>query len=67
MCKHDKKPVFVECGCCGHFHRAEWRGDCRDDAERFTADQLDARFGENGWGYESIEDQMEAERESPIV
>ena len=24
-----------ECGCCGGHHRPEYRGDCRNDAERF--------------------------------
>lgn len=29
--------VKVEhCGQCEHFHRVEYRGDCRNDAERFT-------------------------------
>ncbi len=42
-------PVFVDCGSCGHYHRTEYAGDCRDDAERFTADDLDERYGENGW------------------
>jgi hypothetical protein len=27
-----------ECGCCGGFHRVAWLGDCRNDAERFTAE-----------------------------
>jgi len=31
----------VECGCCGSFHRFAFRGDCRDDSERF-ADLEDA-------------------------
>jgi hypothetical protein len=33
-------PVFFECGCCGHYHREEFWGDCRQDDERFTYDQL---------------------------
>lgn len=31
---------FVECGCCDHFHPAEFGGDCRDDNNRFTLDEL---------------------------
>lgn len=54
-------PLYVECGSCGHFHRAEFGGDCRNDAERFTADELDAKHGENGWIYESEEEQLDAE------
>lgn len=30
------EPVHVvECGCCGCWHRQEYDGDCRNDAERF--------------------------------
>ena len=27
--------TLEECGCCGYYHRADWPGDCRNDAERF--------------------------------
>jgi hypothetical protein len=30
-----RHPQFYECGICGAYHRAEWNGDCREDAERF--------------------------------
>jgi hypothetical protein len=39
-------PVFVECGCCDHWHRPEFTGDCRDDAERFSTSDLEDRYGE---------------------
>lgn len=39
-------PRFYDCGICGHFHPVNWDGDCRDDVNRFTADQLDARYGD---------------------
>lgn len=26
--------TFVECGCCGAYHRTDFRGDCREDTER---------------------------------
>ena len=29
------KPMYVECGCCGPFHRPEFAGDCRDDSNRY--------------------------------
>ena len=32
--RHGKS--LVECGCCGMFHRTDWPGDCRNDAERFV-------------------------------
>ena len=28
--------VFVECGCCGSYHRADFAGDCREDSERYA-------------------------------
>lgn len=27
--------TFVECGCCGSYHRTDFMGDCREDSERF--------------------------------
>ena len=27
---------YFECGCCGAFHRTDYYGDCRNDAERFS-------------------------------
>jgi len=30
------QPVrIIQCGCCDHWHRANYFGDCRNDAERF--------------------------------
>lgn len=28
--------VFVRCGCCGDFHQEDYSGDCQNDADRFT-------------------------------
>ena len=28
---------YMECGCCGHWHRSNYWGDCRNDAERFVS------------------------------
>lgn len=28
--------VYVECGCCGAYHRADFYGDCRENTERFS-------------------------------
>lgn len=49
---------FIECGSCGCYHKPDWYGDCRDDAHRFTFDQIpeDARVL-------TIEEQMEDEDE----
>lgn len=27
--------TFVECGCCGAYHRTDFAGDCREDSERY--------------------------------
>ena len=27
--------TFVECGCCGAYHRTDFNGDCRENSERF--------------------------------
>jgi hypothetical protein len=35
---------FFECGGCGHWHPFGWTGDCRDDAHRFSSNDLDALF-----------------------
>lgn len=42
-------PGYFDCGGCGHYHRKGWAGDCRDDAERFTAQALDDKHGPEGW------------------
>jgi len=43
------KPTFYDCGICECYHPADWDGDCRDDANRFHAVQLDEIFGVFGW------------------
>lgn len=53
---------YEECGCCGHYHRPEFRGDCRDDSNRFSLDQIEAMEGfhymDTVW---TLEGQMDAE------
>ena len=34
--------TFIECGCCGAYHRSDYWGDCRNDAERFSDIPADA-------------------------
>lgn len=52
---------WVECGSCGHFHRIDFFGDCRQDDERFTTDQLEAMPGFDEGQVRWIEDQTEEE------
>jgi hypothetical protein len=33
--KGQRVNTFVECGCCGCYHRTDFTGDCREDSERF--------------------------------
>jgi hypothetical protein len=33
---------FVECGCCEHWHRDDFAGDCRENSERFADPPADA-------------------------
>ncbi len=40
-------PKYYECTICGHFHPLEWNGDCRDDVNRFTEEQLEEKHGQN--------------------
>ena len=57
------RPTFVECGCCGCWHDRDLPGhfDCRDDAHRFTTDELDARYGAAGWDEVTLDKQLAAE------
>lgn len=45
----DNRPAFYECGICSHWHSADWNGDCREDDARFFSDQLDGKYGSEGW------------------
>ena len=38
--KGERVNTFVECGCCGAYHRIDFEGDCREDSERFHDDEL---------------------------
>jgi hypothetical protein len=57
------RPTFVECGCCGCWHDRDLPGrfDCRDDAHRFTTDELDARYGAASWDEVTLNEQLAAE------
>lgn len=43
------KPRFYDCGICGAYHSAEWNGDCREDAARLDPNDLDEKYGIDGW------------------
>jgi hypothetical protein len=41
--KGKRSNTFVECGCCGAYHRSDFNGDCREDSERHYDLPDDAR------------------------
>ena len=43
------KPAYYRCGGCDSLHPLFFTNDCRDDANRFASDELDAKHGELGW------------------
>ena len=50
--------MFFECGQCGHYHSIDLPNDvdCRNDSTRFTLDQLEETYGQDGFDYVTIED-----------
>ncbi len=44
---------FAECDMCGHYHPDTWCGKCEeDDTVQYTVEDLDARYGKEGWALE---------------
>ena len=41
--------VYYECEICDDLHPWEWSGDCRDDANRFTHEDLESIYGDDYW------------------
>ncbi len=31
---------YLECGCCGEYHEESFSGDCRNDTERWTYQEI---------------------------
>jgi hypothetical protein len=54
-------PIFYRCGICECLHPWHWNGDCRDDANRFAADEIDAKYGGFNWEERSMQDRVEAD------
>jgi hypothetical protein len=50
---------YVECGSCGEYHRADYWGDCRNDAERFDYLQLEEMGFDVYEDVYTIEEQLE--------
>ena len=59
---------FYDCGICGHVHPCRWSGDCRDDSNRFTDDELDQKYGAANWQLVDMDeaDDTQTERDQAI-
>lgn len=55
------KPRYYECGICDHVHPWDFDGDCRDDANRFTAEALDAKHGPHGYELLPMDERVAAD------
>ena len=40
--KGKRSTRYIECGCCEHWHRDDFGGDCRENSERFPFPPADA-------------------------
>jgi hypothetical protein len=57
------KAKFYACGICDHCHLWDWHGDCRrDDANRFTCQQLEEKYGEDGFELRTMEERVAGDR-----
>ncbi len=54
--------IYYDCEICSHFHPWDWNGDCRDNKNRLTYDDLDERHGENNYKVLSWVDRIEADQ-----
>ncbi len=54
--------VYYECGICEHYHPWGWDGDCRDDANRLTREQLDDRHGQDDYELRSMDERVAADK-----
>lgn len=50
-----KAQEIYRCGVCDCYHRNDWHGDCREDAERMDFEDVLERFGEEGDGWREVE------------
>lgn len=54
-------PIYYDCGICDHFHSWDFNGDCRDDKNRFTYDDLDKIHGPSGYEIRTMGERVEAD------
>lgn len=61
------KKIAYECGICGGLHPWDWKGDCRDDSNRYAGDEeFAAAVGVSVYDIEvrSMADRVQADKES---
>lgn len=56
-----EKPVYYACGICGHNHPWRWVGDCREDGNRFTDEQLEQKHGRGGFELRDWDERVAAD------
>lgn len=54
-------PIYYACGICDHNHPWQFDGDCRDDANRLTDAELDARHGAAGYELRTMDERVAAD------
>ena len=52
---------YYECGICGYIHQWNFNGDCRDDNNRLTYDDMPDNFADNVLTWD---DRLQADWES---
>ena len=40
---------FYECGCCGQYHKQGYEGDCRNDSERYSTEEVVDMIAQEEW------------------
>ncbi len=48
---------FLECGCCGFYHKEGYSGDCQNDNERYNSEELEFFSATDDFEIMLLEDQ----------
>ena len=54
---------LLECGCCGFYHKEGYEGDCRNDNERYTLEEIEFFSATDDIEVVSLEEQLEEEED----
>lgn len=61
------KPRYYDCEICGGIHPWEFNGDCRDDANRFTAEALDTKHGQHDYELLPMDERVAADNPTKVA